>query len=321
VKAVQKGEIVGAGPVGLSATLAARAVLVMLLWAACFPLINIGLADSPPMFFATLRAGVAGVVLLVAAQWLRRPAIKGRAVWVGIVVVALTATSLGFFGMFYGGARVSPGLATVITNTQPLMAAVLAWWLLGEQLSALQRWGLVVGFAGIVLIGVPGLSDSDSELLGILFILIGAAGIAVSNVVLKRIAHRVDILRAMGWQLLIGALPLATLALATEDPNAIDWTWTFILNLVILSVLGTSAVFALWFALLRRASLSQLNVFTFLTPIFGLIIGVLWFTEKLSGLTLAGITLSLVGIYLVSRISGDAKANETRTNLETEHRG
>jgi drug/metabolite transporter (DMT)-like permease len=264
---------------------------------------------------------VAGVVLLVAAQWLRRPAIKGRAVWVGIVVVALTATSLGFFGMFYGGARVSPGLATVITNTQPLMAAVLAWWLLGEQLSALQRWGLVVGFAGIVLIGVPGLSDSDSELLGILFILIGAAGIAVSNVVLKRIAHRVDILRAMGWQLLIGALPLATLALATEDPNAIDWTWTFILNLVILSVLGTSAVFALWFALLRRASLSQLNVFTFLTPIFGLIIGVLWFTEKLSGLTLAGITLSLVGIYLVSRISGDAKANETRTNLETEHRG
>jgi drug/metabolite transporter (DMT)-like permease len=273
------------------------------------------------MFFATLRAGVAGVVLLVAAQWLRRPAIKGRAVWVGIVVVALTATSLGFFGMFYGGARVSPGLATVITNTQPLMAAVLAWWLLGEQLSALQRWGLVVGFAGIVLIGVPGLSDSDSELLGILFILIGAAGIAVSNVVLKRIAHRVDILRAMGWQLLIGTLPLVTLALATEDPNAIDWTWTFILNLVILSVLGTSAVFALWFALLRRASLSQLNVFTFLTPIFGLIIGVLWFAEKLSGLTLAGITLSLVGIYLVSRISGDAKANETRTNLETEHRG
>jgi drug/metabolite transporter (DMT)-like permease len=76
-----------------------------------------------------------------------------------------------------------------------------------------------------------------------------------------------------------------------------------------------------WFALLRRASLSQLNVFTFLTPIFGLIIGVLWFAEKLSGLTLAGITLSLVGIYLVSRISGDAKANETRTNLETEHRG
>lgn len=321
MREVQKVEVSGVEPTGLSTGLASQAVLIMLLWAACFPLIKIGLTDSPPMFFAALRAVVSGVVLLVAAHWLRRPAIKGRSVWAGIVVVALTATSLGFFGMFYGGARVSPGLATVITNTQPLIAAVLAWWLLGERLSALQLWGLLVGFAGIVLIGIHGLSGSDSQLQGIIFILIGAVGIAVSNVVLKRIAHRVDSLRAMGWQLLIGGVPLAVLALAIEDPNAIDWSWIFILNLLVLSVLGTSAAFALWFALLRRASLSQLNVFTFLTPVFGLIIGVLWFDEKLSGSTMAGIILSLVGIYLVSRISGNVKTKETDTNVETKHLG
>lgn len=281
--------------------LAAGAILVMFLWAICFPLINLGLVDSPPMLFAALRATLSGTVLLIAAHWLRRPAIGGRANWGRIVVVGLTATSIGFFGMFYGGGRVSPGLATVIANTQPLIAAALAWIFLSEHLTVVQRYGLAAGFAGIVLIGAPSISGAGSQLSGIVFILLAAVGIAVSNVVLKRLAGTIDILRAMGWQLLIGALPLAVLALLIEDPRAIVWSLPFILNLITLSVLGTSAAFVLWFALLRRASLSQLNVFTFLTPIFGLLMGVLFFQEQLHALELSGIAVSLLGIYLVSR--------------------
>ncbi|MEX0915084.1 MAG: DMT family transporter, partial [Wenzhouxiangellaceae bacterium] len=85
------------------------------------------------------------------------------------------------------------------------------------------------------------------------------------------------------------------------DVGAVSWSIRFVLNLVALSVLGTSAAFALWFALLRRASLSQLNVFTFLTPIFGLVMGVFFFAEQLHTLELVGIGLSLLGIYGVSR--------------------
>lgn len=290
-----------ASPRRLPLGVAGGATLVMFLWALCFPLINIGLAGSPPMAFAALRAALSGAVLLLAAQALRRPAVAGRSVWGGLVVVGLTATSLGFFGMFYGGGRVSPGLATVIANTQPLIAAVLAWGFLNEHLTAVQRWGLAAGFGGIVLIGAPSLSGSNSQLLGIVYILVAAVGIAVSNVVLKRLAGRVDILRAMGWQLLIGAAPLALLALAVEDVSRIDWSWPFVINLIVLSAIGTSAAFVLWFALLQRASLSQLNVFTFLTPIFGLVMGVAFFAERIHGVELAGIGLSLLGIYGVSR--------------------
>lgn len=280
---------------------AGGATLVMFLWALCFPLINVGLSGSPPMAFAALRAALSGGVLLLAAQALRRPPVAGGSIWGGLVLVGLTATSLGFFGMFYGGGRVSPGLATVIANTQPLIAAVLAWGFLDEHLRAVQRWGLAAGFAGIVLIGAPSLSGSDSQLLGIVYILIAAVGIAVSNVVLKRLAGRVDILRAMGWQLLIGAVPLALLATAVEDISRIHWSWPFVVNLVVLSAIGTSAAFVLWFALLQRARLSQLNVFTFLTPIFGLVMGAAFFAERIHGIELAGIGLSLLGIYGVSR--------------------
>lgn len=279
----------------------AGTVLVMFLWALCFPLISVGLSASPPMAFAALRAVFAGAVLLMVAQWLGRPAIQGTGNWAGVVLVGLAATSLGFFGMFYGGARVSPGVATVIANTQPLIAAVLARGLLNEHLRAIQRCGLTVGFGGIVLIGVPNLSGSDSQMLGIGFILLGAVGIAVSNVALKRLAGRVDNLRAMGWQLVIGSVPLGVLALATENPASINWTLPFLLSLIALSVIGTAAAFALWFSLLRRETLSRLNVFTFLTPIFGLVIGMVFFAEQVQSVEMVGIGLSLLGIYWVSR--------------------
>lgn len=301
----------------LPVSVAAGAVLVMFLWALCFPLINVGLSASPPMTFAALRALIAGAVLLIVAHGLRRPAITGKSAWGGVILVGLTATSLGFFGMFYGGARVSPGLATVIANTQPLIAAVLAWGFLNEHLRALQRVGLAAGFIGIVFIGAPGLSGSASQMTGMILIMVGAVGIAVSNVALKRLAGRVDPLRAMGWQLLIGSVPLGALALAVESPSQVAWSTLFVFDLLVLSIVGTAAAFWLWFSLLKRASLSQLNVYTFLTPIFGLVMGSVFFAEEVHVLAYVGIALSLLGIYWVGR---PPKTQAELAPVEARHR-
>lgn len=288
-------------PNRISVAVAAGAIGVMFLWAICFPLISVGLSASPPMTFAAMRAVISGAALLIVAQALGRPAITDKSIWGGVVLVGLTATSLGFFGMFYGGGLVSPGLATVIANTQPLIAAVLAWSFLDEQLRPIQRLGLATGFGGIVFIGAPALSGSESQWAGLLLIVVGAVGIAISNVALKRMAGRVDPLRAMGWQLLIGSVPLGLLALSVETPTAVVWSVPFVLNLLTLSIAGTAAAFWLWFSLLKRASLSQLNVYTFLTPIFGLLMGSVFFAEEVHALGIAGIGLSLLGIFWVSR--------------------
>jgi len=279
----------------------AGAVAAMFLWALCFPLINLGLEAAPPMTYATLRAGISGGVLLALAALLRRPPLRADVrTMAAVAAVGLFATALGFVGMFNGGALVSPGIATVVANVQPLLAAVLAWVVLDEHLRAVQRLGLFAGFGGIVLIGLPGISGGSGPL-GVFYLLAGALGVAVGNVILKRIAGRVDVLRAMGWQFVVGAVPLGMLAMATEDPGAIRWSWPFLWSLLVLSLLGTAAVFVLWFYLLQRARLTQLNVFTFLTPVFGLLMGGLFFAEQVSPLAIGGILLSLAGIYLVTR--------------------
>lgn len=105
----------------------------------------------------------------------------------------------------------------------------------------------------------------------------------------------------MGWQLLIGSVPLSVLTAAMEDWSSINWDMRLTISVLSLAVLGTALPSVLWFELLRRAPLTQLNGFTFLTPIFGLAIGALWFDERVTGLQVGGIGLSVVGIYLLSR--------------------
>ena len=90
-------------------------------------------------------------------------------------------------------------------------------------------------------------------------------------------------------------------ALLAEDVTAIRWSPGFLLSLGVLSLFGTAAVFVLWFTLLERARLTQLNVFTFLTPVFGLAMGTAFFAETIELAAIVGIGLSLIGIYLVTR--------------------
>ena len=98
--------------------------MVMLGWAICYPMITLSEPYAPIMLTATLRAVFAGILLIVVAVLFKRPVPKTLRDFVYILAIGLTATSLGFWGMFYAGTLVAPGLATVISNTQPLIAAV-----------------------------------------------------------------------------------------------------------------------------------------------------------------------------------------------------
>ncbi|MCQ3979301.1 MAG: EamA/RhaT family transporter [Anaerolineae bacterium] len=279
----------------------ARLTLVMFLWAACFPLIAAGLSLAPPLYFAALRSFVAGAGLLGLAFALRRPMPQGWRVWLSLLSVGLSATGLGFGGMFLAGGVVSPGLATVIANAQPLIAAGLAYFILGERLGPRRRVGLMLGFAGIVLIAMPGFggANPNSTPGGVGYVLLGALGVAAGNVLFKRLVGQVDLLMATGWQFILGGIPLLLAALSFEQAAQVEWGLDFVIVLLALGLLGTALAFALWFSLLRRGELNRLNTFTFLTPAFALLIGAVFFGERLGLVEVGGIILTLIGVLRV----------------------
>lgn len=163
----------------------------------------------------------------------------------------------------------------------------------------------MAGFAGIIVITIPGLLEpsTNSTPAGIGLVLIGATGVAIGNVLLKRIANRVDPLIGMAWILLLGAIPLIAAATIFEQTILIDWNISSVVSLVVLSVLGTALAFVLWLDLLRRAELNLLNTYTFLAPVFALAIGSSFYDEQLSAIEWVGASLVVLAVLLASRTS------------------
>ena len=280
-----------------------KIVLVMFLWAVCFPLIVAGFAYAPHLTFAALRAFLAGAALIGVGLALGRPWPRGGRIWLTLVFVGLGATSVGYLGMFMASEFMLPGIATVLANTQPLMAAVLAGLVLNEKLGRIGWFGMALGLLGIALIALPQMftGQGGNFQLGLIYILMAAVGITISNVLIRSIAGQVDPIMAMGAQLLIGGFPLLAGAYTFEDPSSVIWSTNFVMILLAISLLGSSLAYWLWGEILATTELSRANAFSFLVPVFGLAMGAVFFGERFGLIAFAGIGLTLVGIALANR--------------------
>ena len=278
-------------------------IIVVLLNSSCYPLITIGLRFSPHLSFAALRAILAGAALAILAVILRRPVPRGLQQWLMLGVIGFGTTSLGYLGMFHAAEFVSPGLATVIANSQPLLAAMLARLFLSERLGLAQSLGLLLGFAGILVISLSRLIDAENPgfALGLAYMLLAMVGVAVGNVCMKAVGSGVDPLVAMATQALLGAIPLVVAAALTEQPSTISWTPAFAASLLGLGLIGTALAYWLWFMVLGHVTLSHANPFTFLTPFVGYGLGIAFFAEQVAPAAVTGLLLTAVGVVLVNR--------------------
>lgn len=280
-----------------------QTIVVTFLWALCYPLIEIAVADAPPLLIGALRSMIAGVALIAVAKWQKRPWPSRRCLG-SVVLAGLGIGTLGFAGMFLAGGRISPGLATVLANVQPLLAALLGTVVLREHVRGWRGFALALGFTGIVITALPTLSGSEhnSTIPGIGFVLLGAVGVAAGNVIFKRMALQLDPVVSAGLALLAGGLPLwllaALLGEAVPHHASARLAWT----LAVLALLGTALVLVLWLDLLRRNELIRVNVYTFLTPVFALAIAATFFDERLMFTEWIGIALILSAVAVISLV-------------------
>lgn len=277
----------------------ALVLFIMLAWATCFVVIKAFLGGTTPLFFAALRALPAGAALLLTAQLTHQPAPSG-AVWGWILLLGITNVALGFGGMFLGTDRLAPGFAAVLNNSQPLMAVALAIPVLHERPSAANVGGLLLGFAGVVVMTAPALARPSASSAGPWLILSSAFGLAVATVIVKHVSRRADVLAVSAWQFVLGGLILLVAAAATENLGATTWTPTFLIGLGYLSFIGTALTFLLWFLLIREGEVSRLTAYNFLVPVFGLALGILLYREGVGWAEAIGILLTVGGVVLVS---------------------
>lgn len=276
-----------------------KMVLVALLWALCFPLIKVGLqSGTPPILFGALRALLAALGLSALALVRKESISRVKEHWFLLLMVGVTAF-FGFAGMFLGGSSINPGLATVIGNSNPIMASILSAIFLSEILTRTKIMGLIFGFAGVILISVPAFSGGSAiSLAGISFVLLGALSSGAGSVLLKKVSSSDFPILTLVAQFSFAAIFLFIVSFVIEGVPAIKLNFSFSLSLTILALGTTALADVLWIDLLKRNSLSKLSIYMFLTPAFSILLAVVFFREKFGLWESFGIIMILFGVLL-----------------------
>lgn len=272
-----------------------RMTAVVAFLGGCFVAIRAGLPYAPVLWFAALRALVAGVALSAVGLGLRRRLPRGLAEWTVVASLGLTNATIGGATMFAGTRHLATGISSVLANAQPLLIVLPAWALYGERPSRRSIIGLGVGFVGLIVVAVPGGGGSGAALE------LASAAAATAGTLIARRLGTIDNLVAGGWSFLLGGLALAAWAGLTEGTPAVRWDPRFVAILAFVGVLATAMVYLVWYQEARRCPLHRLAAWTFAVPVFGLVLAVIFEGEQPSAWTTAGISVVVASLWLVLR--------------------
>lgn len=194
---------------------------------------------------------------------------------------------------------------SVFLYTAPIFAALgLHLWVPGEQLSTRQWWGVGLAFLGMVVAMAPGQAGSTDMAIIIgdmLGLLAGLSWAATTIIIRKSSLSEAPAELTLSYQLGVTALLLLPVAIMSGQLMSAQFSSLAIASLGFQSVIISFGALLLWFTLLRRYRASQLGVFSFLSPLFGVLFGTLLLNEPLSINFLIGGGVILLGIALVMR--------------------
>jgi drug/metabolite transporter (DMT)-like permease len=272
-------------------------------WGLNWPAMKVLLAEWPVLTTRS-TAGAMGLTLLLAVALLRRERLAVPMALCPRLVLASLLNVTAWMGLAsFSLLWLSAAEATIICYTMPVWATLMAWAILGEKPRPARIAGLVLALAGLVVLVLGhGVAVGLEKAPGVAFGLGSAILFSIGTVVTKRWPLGLPPTSGAVWQVGLGILPLALLALAFDRPeigrlSALDW-----------ALLAYGGVFALglcylsWFAALRRLPASLASLGTLLTPMVGVASAALflgdpfgWREAAALGLTLSGVGLAVRG--------------------------
>jgi drug/metabolite transporter (DMT)-like permease len=267
-------------------------------------LIKATVAEVPPLWQASLRfAGATALLLLWCVVRRVRLFERDGTLAAGLLAGALFAAE---FSCIYLGLRdTTASRLTVFLYTSPFVVALLLPALVpAEKLRAVQWAGLVIAFVAVAIAFAEGFSGESSarQLRGDALAL--AAGVlwGLTTLVIRASAlGKASAEKTLFYQVGVTTLVAPLVSLALGEQWSLDYSGYAWGSLALQTVIGAFASYLAWMWLLRHYPATQMSSFTFLTPVFALVLGVALLQEPLTLQLVLALCGVAVGIVLVNR--------------------
>ena len=281
------------------------AMLCCALWGSATPFIKMGYkvmfdGGKPnipsTILFAGLRFAAAGFITIAIYSIARKKLLYPKFENYGrVAIVAAFQTVIQYFFFYIGLANTTGEKGTIISGSSSFFAILISSLIFKqEKLTVKKVIACVVGFAGIIAVNLDGL-DFNMNFMGDAFVLFSAISLAISSVLIKIFSKSEDPVVISGYQFMLGGTVMIIVGLIAG--GKIDsFTLGGAVILVYLSFLSAVA-YALWGVLLKYNPVSKVTIFSFMTPVFGVILTKLMLPDE-SKLNIVNLLISLVLVCL-----------------------
>ncbi len=275
---------------------------IVLMWGLNWPIMKVGLASIPPLWFSVARFGLGAVALLAWLAATGRLVLPARGDWPVVLSVGLmqmaTQTTLNSVGLMH----VPAGRSAVLAYTVPIWVAPGAALFLGERLTRLKLAGLALGLLGIAVLFNP--LDFDwthrGALIGNGVLMAGALAWAATILQIRGHRFHSSPLQLAPWQMLLALVVVTPLALAFEGAAPVAWSGTLALILLYNGVVATALAFSASVAVARALPAITTALGLIGVPLVGVASSTLFLGEPLAPSLIVALLLVVVGLVLIT---------------------
>jgi drug/metabolite transporter (DMT)-like permease len=286
----------------LDAKAVAIVIVLTLLWGFNYPAIKYSNQGISPVFASTLRSMIASLCGLIYG-------VRKKEKLFHTDVMLFHGAMVGFlfgaeFACLYLGLLYTDAARSVLfVYLSPFIVAAGAhFFLKGDRLTFLKTLGLVVAFTGIFVVfgGRPKTAQANMVLGDLLEIAAAVLWGATTLYIKKFMANRVEPIHTFLYQLFFSIPVLLVVSILLEPTWIHRIDFYIVASLLYQSVIIAFITYFVWFKLIHKYSVSRLSAFTFFTPIFGVLSGILILHEEMTTSLMMGLPMVSMGIFMVN---------------------
>ena len=256
------------------------------MWGSATPFIKIGYelilpekTTASTILFAGIRFTLAGIITVLIYSIARRRFLYPKKENITrVALVACFQTVIQYMFFYIGLANTTGVKGTVASGSNAFFAMLIASLIFKqEKLTFKKVFACIIGFLGIVLVNLNGL-DFNMNFTGDGFVLFSAIAYAVSSVLIKKFSKHEDPVVISGYQFIMGGIVMVIIGLAMGGSIVLSGAKA-VAVLTYLSFLSAVA-YSLWGVLLKHNPVSKVSIYSFMIPVFGVLLSNLMLEEQ-----------------------------------------
>lgn len=270
-------------------------------WGFNWTAMKLALSEVAPFTFRSMCLGVGSAVLFAVMKAGGHPLGVPKGQWGRLIVLSLTAITAWNLLVAYGVSMIPSGRAAILAYTMPAWAIPLSVWVLGERLNGRKLTGLLLGMAGLALLLGEGVHNLGTAPIGSLLVLCAALMWAIATVYQKRFAVSMPVGVYTAWIMLLGGIPIFIGALILDDFGALaevsPKAWFGVAYNVFIAFAWAHWA---WIKLATSLSVTVFSLAMLLTPMIGVLSGILFLGERPTPMEYAAFALVIASLLTVA---------------------